>query len=258
MRYRSHVEFRVNLVVAGVLLAALPSCMGRAADTKERVKRFEAKLSEELGTEVKLQCPTMVDNSYHYCTAVIPAQDDLAFPVRVTSRGDELDYTTKRWVTGARMEELGTHALKEKLDLDVDSFACPRISHMPDGAKVSCEATVEGVTIPVEVGMVLKVRKLEFEPVGGVIFGDQAARVAHETLHERGVHAEVTCDRAVVVSVPGRRFECEAHIAGKPVSTVHFLITSAEGAFELGTEPPSADEPADGEAAEAARADGAR
>jgi len=240
MRYGFGVKFVVRLGIATVLLASLPSCkVGRAADTKERVKQFEAKLSEELGMAVKLQCPTMVDNSYHYCTAVVPEQDDLAFPVRVTSRGDELDYTTKRWVTGARMEELGRHALKEKLDIEIDSLSCPRISHMPEGATVRCDAVAEGVTIPIEVAMVLKVRKLEFTPVGGVVSGDQAARVAHETLHEQGVHAEVSCDLSVIASVPGRRFECEALIAGKPVSTVHFLITDADGSFEVGTEPPT-------------------
>ncbi|MEX1367885.1 MAG: hypothetical protein AB1Z98_32450 [Nannocystaceae bacterium] len=195
-------------------------------------------LSEELGTEVKLECPAMVDRSPQYCTAVVPGEDDLVFPVRVTSRGDELDYATKRWVTGTRMVELGTHVLEEKLGIAVDSLTCPKISHMPDGTTVRCEASAEGITIPIDVRMVVKVRKLDFEPVGGVVLGEDAARVAHETLHEQGVHAEVTCPRRVVVSVPGKRFECDALMPDQAVGTIHYLITGPDGTFELGTEPP--------------------
>ena len=235
---------RLGFVV--VLLASLCACkVGRAADTAERVKAFEAKLSKELGTEVQVECPTMVDQHYHYCTAVVPGEDELAFPVRVKSRGDELEYTTKRWVTGATMVKLGKHALKEKLDIAVDSLSCPMISHMPDGTKVRCDASAEGVDIPIEVGMVIKVRKLDFQPVGGVIFGDRAARVAHETLHEQGLHAEVRCPRQVVVSTPGKRFECEAVLSDKSVRSVHYLVTSSDGAFDLGTEPPKASARAD-------------
>ena len=230
-----------TLGVAVALVACLAACgLGRPADTEERVERFEAMLSEELGTAVELQCPPMVDRTQHYCTAVVPAYEDLVFPVRVISRGDELDYSTKLWITGARMEELGRHALQEKLDIAVDSLACPPISHMPEGATARCEASAEGITIPVEVVVVVKVRKLSFEPVGGVVFGHQAARVAHETLHEEVGHAEVTCPRKVVVSVPGRRFECTAVLPDETVRTIHYLITSAEGTFELGTEPPEA------------------
>jgi len=197
-------------------------------------------LSEELGAEVELQCPTMVDQNHTYCTAVVSGEEELVFPVRVVSRGDDLDYTTKRWVSGKRMVELGKHTLEEKFDIKVDSLTCPPISHMPDGAKVRCDASAEGIDIPLEVSMVVKVRKLEFKPVGGVVFGDEAARVAHETLHEQGVHTEVSCSRPVVVSVVGKRFECNAVMPDKTVSTVHYLITDTKGSFELGTEPPTA------------------
>ncbi len=222
-------------MLATVTIAA---CMGRAADTEERVAQFEAMLSEELGAEVELECPPMVDQRPHYCTAMVVGDDELAFPVRVTSRGNDLDYTTKSWVSGTRMVELGTHALSEKLDIAVDSLTCPKISHMPDGTTVRCDAKAEGVSIPVDVRMVVKVRKLEFEPVGGVVLGDDAARAAHEMLHERGTHAEVSCKRRVVVSVPGKRFECEARLPDQTVRTIHYLVTGNDGGFELGTEPP--------------------
>ena len=239
LRYAPFVRSYGRLATASLLLIGVASCRGPAADTAQRVERFEAMLSEELGTEVELECPAMVDHSHHYCTAVVPAHEDLAFPVRVSSRGDELDYTTKRWVTGTRMTELGKHALEEKFDIEVDSLSCPTISHMPDGAKVRCDARAEGVDIPLEVSMVVKVRKLDFEPIGGVIFGEHAARVAHETLHEQGVHADVTCKRRVIVSVPGKRFECEASMPDKSVKKIHYLVNDADGAFEIGTEPPS-------------------
>ena len=85
---------------------------------------MEAKLSKEIGTAVKLECPTMIDGHAHYCSAVVAEEgkDDIVFPVRVTSRGDELHYATKRWVTAAHMEKLGTHALKEKLDIPVEKI----------------------------------------------------------------------------------------------------------------------------------------
>jgi hypothetical protein len=169
---------------------------------------------------------------------VVPEHEDLAFPVRVKSRGDKLEYTTKRWVSGTRMVKLGKHALEEKLGITVDALKCPMISHMPDGAKARCEASAEGVVIPIEVAMVIKVRKLSFEPTGGVIFGEEAARVAHEKLLERGVNADVRCPRKVVVSVPGKRFECNAILPDKTVGAIHFLITGRNGTFELGTEPP--------------------
>ncbi len=242
------------------LLASLASCgVGGAADTKERVARFEAKLSKELGTEVKLQCPTMIDRHYHYCTAVVVGEEELAFPVRVMSRGNELEYTTKRWVTGANMVKLGKHALTEKLDIAVDSLTCPRISHMPDGTKVHCEASAEGVTIPVEVSMVMKVRKLHFVPVGGVVVGSNAARAAHEMVGgDQGVYAEVKCPRQVVVSVPGKRFECQAVMPDKTTHTIHFLITSKDGKFVLGTEPPQGKDSNAAQAPSGAPADSAR
>ena len=105
-------------------------------------------LSEELGTEVKLECPAMVDSSPHYCAAVVPGEDDLVFPVRVTPQGDKLDYTTKSWVTGTRMVRLGKHALQEQLDIAVDSLTCPRISHMTNGTTMRCEASAEGYRHP--------------------------------------------------------------------------------------------------------------
>lgn len=244
---------RVRTGVAVYLLASLASCSGGGrADTKERVATFEAKLSKELGTEVKLECPTMIDQHYHYCTAVVVGEEDLAFPVRVKSRGNELEYTTKRWVTGANMVRLGKHALTKKLDIAVDSLTCPKVSHMPDGAKVRCEATAEGIEIPVEVSMVIKVRKLHFEPLGGVVFGRDAARVAHEKLGEDGVYTEVKCSHMLVVSVPGKRFECEAMLPDETTRTIHFLITSENGDFVFGTEPPSGD---DGEAKPATSAE---
>lgn len=212
-------------------------------------------LSEELGTEVKLECPAMVDRSAQYCTAVVPGEDDLAFPVRVTSRGGELSYATKRWVSGTRMVEQGKHAFEEKLDIAVDSLTCPKISHMPDGTTVRCEASAEGIAIPIDVSMVVKVRKLDFEPVGGVVFGDNAARAGHETLREQGVHAEVTCPRRVVVSVPGKRFECNALMPDQAVSTIHYLITGTDGTFELGTEPPKGEAHSRADAPEEASAD---
>lgn len=239
MRYAYDVKLRETLGATALLLGSLPSCnVGHAADTAQRVKQFEAMLSEELGTEVELQCPAMVDRSHIYCTAVVPAKDDLAFPVRVVSRGQDLDYSTKLWVSGTRMVDLGTHALEEKFDIAVTSLTCPTISHMPEGTTVRCDASAEGVAIPVEVSMVVKVRKLSFQPVGGVVLGEHAARVAHEKFHEQGVHAKVTCARPVVVSVPGTRFECKALLPDQTISTIHYLITSTEGTFELGTEPP--------------------
>lgn len=219
-----------------LLLGSLVACS--AADTAERVERFEAMLSEELGAEVQLQCPAMVDRNHIYCTAVVPAKDDLAFPVRVVSRGQELDYTTKFWVFGTKMVALGKHALEEKFDIPVTSLTCPPISHMPEGTTVRCDAQAEGVAIPVEVSMVIKVRKLKFRPVGGVVLAEHAARAAHESLLEQGINAEVTCARPVVVSVPGGRFECTALMPDRTASTIHYLITSTDGAFELGIEPP--------------------
>ncbi len=198
-------------------------------------------LSEELGTTVELQCPAMIDQNHTYCTAVVPAEDDLVFPVQVVSRGTELDYTTKLWVFGTRMVALGKHALEEKFDITVSSLTCPTISHMPEGTTVRCQASAEGIIIPIEVGMVVKVRKLSFEPVGGVVLGEHAARTAHEALHEEGVHAEVTCERRVVVSVPGKRFECKALMPDETVSTLHYLITGTDGTFEFGTEPPASE-----------------
>lgn len=226
-------------------MVCLIACKGAPADTEARVEKFEAMLSEELGTEVELECPAMIDQNHHYCTAVVPAEDDLAFPVRVVSRGNELDYATKRWVSGKRMVDLGTHALEEKFDIEVDSLECPSISHMPDGATVRCDATSQGVSIPLEVSMVVKVRKLHFEPVGGVVFGDEAARVAHVALHERGIHAEVSCPRRVVVSVAGTHFECQATMPDKSISTLRFSITDTNGTFVLDAELPEARGPAD-------------
>ena len=238
--------FRARLGEGLALLICFSACRGGApADTAERVEKFEAMLSEELGTEVKLECPAMIDQSHHYCTAVVPAHEGLAFPVRVVSRGNELDYATKRWVSGKRMVDLGTHTLEEKFDIEVDSLECPPISHMPDGATVRCEATSQGVSIPLEVSMVVKVRKLHFEPVGGVVFGDEAARVAHEALHEQGVHAEVSCPQKVVVSVAGTHFECQATMPNKTVTAVRFAITDANGSIELDADLPEDPAPAD-------------
>jgi hypothetical protein len=239
----------LGCTVVALVTAAAGGC-GRAADNEERIEQFEEMLSEELGSEVKLRCPPMVDNTSHYCTAVVPDQDDLVFPVRVVSRGNELDYATKSWVFGKRMVKLGEHALQEKYDLAVHELKCPPISHMPDGATARCEAQFEGVTIPIEVSMVEKVRKLSFRPVGGVVFGETAARVAHERIHESGEHVEVTCPRTVIVSVPGKRFECEALKSDKTSITIHYLITDSEGGFELGTTPPEAGGAAAAEALE--------
>ena len=224
--------------VLAVLLLLGACKTSPAAGTNERVAQVEARLSEDLGTEVNVQCAAMVDRQHQYCTAVVPAEDDLAFPVRVKFRGDELDYTTKRWVPGARMVKLGKHALSEKLDIAVDSLTCPRISHMPDGTKVRCEASAEGVSIPIEVAMVVKVRKLTFEPVGGVIFGQDAARDGHQKLHDEGVHVEVTCSEKAIVSVPGKRFQCQATLPDKTTRAIHYLITGTGGQYELGTAPP--------------------
>lgn len=226
------------LVLASVLSV---SCKG-ARPTSERVAEVEAALSEELGTEVKVHCPTMIDNSYHYCTAEVTGREDLVFPVRIKPRGGDVDYTTKRWVTGARMVALGKHHFGEKFGITVDSLTCPMISHMPDGTKVRCEARIEGVDVPVEVSMVTKVNKLSFEPVGGVVFGGQAAERAKSALRrDEGLDADVTCPQPVIVSVPGKRFECEATVAGETARTVHFLITDTDGNFALGTEPPTAE-----------------
>lgn len=220
---------------------------GGPADTKERVARFEAKLSKELGTEVHLECPMMIDQHYHYCTAVVPEVDDLAFPVRVLSRGDELEYTTKRWVTGANMVQLGKHALKEKLDVDVEDLSCPKVSYMPDGATVRCEAKAKGVTMGIDVSMVMKVRKLHFEPVSGVVLGVDASKAGHKFLGSENVYAEVSCARAVIVSVPGKRFTCEATMPDAGKRTIHYVVTSTDGTFALGDVPP----PAEGVTAEA-------
>jgi hypothetical protein len=215
------------------------------------VAEVEAKLSEELGTEVKVHCPTMVDNSYHYCTAEVSDDEGLTFPVRIKPRGGDVDYTTKRWVTSARMVALGKHHLGEKLGIEVDSMTCPRISHMPDGTKVRCDATAEGIAIPIEVGMVIKVRKLSFEPVGGVVFGKRAAELAHvRLLEDKGLNVKVECPQKVIVSVPGKRFECEATMPDDTVATIHFLITGKDGQLELGTEPPSDHDPTDQDAPE--------
>lgn len=218
------------------------SCKG-ARSTSELVAEVEAELSEELGAEVKVHCPTMVDQSYHYCTAEVTGHEDLAFPVRIKPGGDELHYTTKRWVTGARMVALGKHHLDEKLGITVDSLSCPMISHLPDGAKVRCEAQAEGVHIPIEVGMVIKVRKLSFEPIGGVVVGKRAAERAQKELREKGIDAEVKCPRRLVVSVSGKRFECEATLPDKTMRVVHFLITGTNGELLLGLEPPKLESP---------------
>lgn len=237
------MNFREQLAGGFALMVCFSACKNAPADTAARVEKFEAMLSEELGAEVVLECPAMIDQSHHYCTAVVPSEDDLAFPVRVVSRGNELDYATKRWVSGKRMVDLGTHALEEKFGIAVDSIECPPISHMPDGAKVRCEATSQGVSIPLEVSMVVKVRKLHFEPVGGVVFGEEAARVAHEKLLERGLNAQVSCPRRVVVSVVGSRFECQATMPDKTISAVRFSITDADGSFEIDAELPEGKTP---------------
>lgn len=210
-------------------------------DTKERIARFEAKLSKELGTEVRLECPAMIDQHYHYCTAVLVEDEEVVFPVRVKSRGNELDYATKRWVTGDTMVSMGKHALTEKLDIPVEKMECPRISYMPDGAKVRCDAHAKGVDIGVEVSMEMKVRKLHFEPVAGIILGVDTERAAHEMLGEKGVYTEVKCERTVWVSVPGKRFTCEAKMPDGDATTIHFLVTSKDGKFELGRTPPPGD-----------------
>lgn len=235
------VNFREEIWAATLALGCLASCQsGRAADSAERVTRYEEMLAEEIGVEVELQCPPMINHTFQYCTAVVPQQEDLAFPVRVISRDNELDYSTENWVSGRRMNELGTHTLREKYDIEVDSVSCPPISHMPDGATVRCEAKAEGVEIPLEVGMVVKVRKLEFRPAGGVVFGKEAAEAAHVALLEDGINADVTCARRVIVSVPGKRFECDARMPDNTRSKIHFLITDARGTLELGTRPPEA------------------
>ena len=211
-----------------------------AKSQEDRVAKFEAMLGEELGTAVELECPPMVDQTAHYCTAVLVDDEELVFPVRVISNGNDLEYTTKDWVPGARMEALGRHALEEKFNLAVDAIKCPTISHMPDGATVQCEAVAEGVTMSLDASMVVKVRKLSFKPVSGVVYGDAVARAAHEALHEKGVHAEVTCAQRVVVSVPGKRFECDAGVPGGEPKTVHVLINDAAGSFVVDDEPPKA------------------
>ncbi len=210
-----------------------------AQPTSERVAVVEAKLTEELGTEVKVECPTMIDGAHHYCTAEVQGEDGVVFPVRVKPRGSDVDYTTERWVTGARMVALGKHHFQEKLGITVDSLTCPRISHMPDGTKVRCEATAEGVAIPIEVAMVAKVRKLSFDPTGGVVVSNRAAELAHvRLLEDEELNVQVKCPPSVMVSVPGKRFECEASSPDGKAVTIHFLVTGTNGELVMGTEPP--------------------
>lgn len=222
--------------VCGVGVASCEYSCG-VGGTAETVAEVQDELAGELGTDVKLRCPTLVEGQYSYCTATVHDGEELAFPVRVERRGDDIDYTTKRWVPGLKMVELGKHALSEKLGLTVDTFSCPVIAHLPDGAKVRCEAQAEGVTIPVEVGIVAKVRKLTFEPVGGVVFGEKLASVAHEKLHNEGVHAEVTCPFEIAVSVPGKRLECTAVTPDETERTVVVRVEDTQGAVEFATEP---------------------
>ena len=230
----------MSLPIAVVLRVGVASCALSCdgGGTAETVAIVEDKLANELGTDVTLRCPTLVGGQYSYCTATVQDGEELAFPVRIMRQNDDIDYTTKRWVPGLKMVELGKHALREKLELTVDTLSCPVIAHMPDGAKVRCEARSEGVAIPVEVGIVAKVRKLSFEPVGGVVFGEKLASLAHETLHKKGVHAEVSCPFEIAVSVPGKRLECTAVIPNETERTIYVLVKDSEGAVELDEEPP--------------------
>ena len=54
------------------------------------------------------------------------------------------------------------------------------------------------MTIPVEVTMIVKVRKLNFMPVGGVVLGADAARTAHKMFGDEGLYANVKCPKQVV------------------------------------------------------------